>query len=128
MKKGAAAAYGITVNREEKLLELKKKLAWTCCENLLSPPIAKLERLELDPESTDEERAHRQEEYAMQSRAIEKERQMREPELLGEFENIIDRVRSATANYQGTQFSYTAVSEAFRATIVRCERCNSDVG
>jgi hypothetical protein len=117
----------VTQNREEKLRELKKKLAWTCCENLLIPPIAKLERLEFGKSDSTEDKAQKQEEYAAQSREIEYERKMREPELVYAFEAIIDRVRAANYNFSGSNFSYTAVSEAYRSTKIYCNRCNSEV-
>jgi hypothetical protein len=123
----SSASSAKTLNREEKLIDLKKKLAWTCCENLLLPPIQKLTRPEFQASDTAEERTRKQDAYAIQSRAIELERGMREGELLQAFEGIIERVKSATHNFADKNFSYTAVSEAYRSTRVFCNRCNSEV-
>jgi hypothetical protein len=29
----------VTINRDEKIKDLKRKIAWACCVNLLSPPL-----------------------------------------------------------------------------------------
>ena len=120
MKKG-------TQNREAKLLDLKKKLGWTCCENLLIPPLQKVSRLELLKTDDEETKLAKQNDFAAKSSECERERISREPELLRAFDRIIERVRSAREEFDSNAFSYVAVSDAYRSNQIYCAHCKSEV-
>jgi hypothetical protein len=116
-----------TGDRENKLNILKRNLAWACCADLLSPPLPTLEPLRFSNQDTDEEKQLKRSEHQARSEAREKERIMREPELIYELDKIIERVKLARLEYENNSVNYRVLSEAYREFKFTCERCKNQV-
>jgi hypothetical protein len=83
------------MQREEKLFQFKKQLAWKLCSDLLSPPIPSVSSFRHNREDTEEERALRRKDYEDQIAQVEQERKVREPELMDKLDEVIERVRNS---------------------------------
>jgi hypothetical protein len=117
----------ITSNREEKYRDLKKRIAWACCGDLLNPPLPPLEPLRYSNTDDPELKSQKKAEYHKKVEEREKERMKREPELIEELDRVIERVRSARSEYNKSGLNYNAIAEAQRIFKFDCERCRNRV-
>jgi hypothetical protein len=117
----------ITLNREAKFLELKKNLAWACCSDLLYPPLPPLDALRFSNKDTEEDKQEKREEHRRLVEEREIERVQREPELIREFEKVIDRLRISRREYDISGPNYASLTEAYRTFRIYCERCKNQV-
>jgi hypothetical protein len=116
-----------TVDREIKLRNLKSKIIWVCCANLLNPPLQRIERLRFSKEDTEAQKEWKRAEYASQLNDREMERIRREPELLRELEKIMERVKQARSEYTAPEVNYAATSAANVVFHYFCDKCRNQV-
>lgn len=113
-----------TVDRDKKLLDLKKKIAWGCCSNLLCPPLIAIGPLRFAKGESEEEKQIKRLEHSKKLKEREDERIRREPELIRELDRIIERVKSTRVEYT-SGINYAVVTEAYKTVRFTCERCGN---
>ena len=145
-----------TIDRERKMKELKKSLAWVCSTELFTIPLKSIEILKFDLEDDEEtKQLKRNGEYFMTNLIFyiiclficsniiikkkehkrkleirEVERIDREFELLNEFDKVIERVKSsrAEATKSGNSgVNYSSITEAYRNFKFECDKCRNKV-
>ena len=116
-----------TVDREIKLRNLKSKIIWVCCANLLSPPLKRVEPLRLGKDDSEAQKAYKRAEHERLLNERDMERIRREPELLKELEKIMERVKQARSEYTAPEVNYAATATANVIFHYYCERCKNQV-
>lgn len=116
-----------TIDRDNKLQNLKTKIIWVCCANRLSPPLQYVGALKYEKNDTEDEKIAKRNEHAIKVNEREEERIRREPELLRELEKIMDRVKQARLEYSRPEIDYAANSYAQAIVRYYCEKCHNQV-
>lgn len=111
-----------------KLDNLKRKITWICCSDLLDPPLPYVGAVTYEKGDTEEDKRLKREDQARKLREKEEERIRREPELVEKFEKVIERVRKARSEYPKPEVDYLQNSIARTVTNFRCKICNNKVG
>jgi hypothetical protein len=118
-----------TTDRESKLQDLKKSLAWSCCETYLTPPLSYVGPLVFAKGDSEQVKNAKRLENKQKLRYREQERIRREPEVVHELEKVMERVVAARPEYAANKINYAAITDSFagKTTKFRCERCGNSV-
>lgn len=79
-------------NTSSLLLNVKKRLAWNLCADLLYPPISAIGALKFEDGDSDIIKEFKTKEYEKKKAEVERQKIEREPELLNKLDEIVERV------------------------------------
>lgn len=113
-------------SKEMRLRELKKSMAWASCKELINPPImATVLPLKILPTDNDIERQEKQLQHKFSKDRYDEELLRREPDVIKEFEKLVDRIRATRHEYKQNGNDYYAIAEGVKSFKFHCSNCNN---
>ena len=112
------------LKKEMKMREIKKALAWSTCIGLVSPPFQDVPPLVILANDSEEVKKQKRFQNKLKMDAYEEEKIRREPEVVKEFDNLVQRITAARAGYkQG--IDYYSMAQNRKEVRVSCPRCHN---
>ncbi len=121
----------IAPEKEKKLVEIKKNLAWTCSTELFTVPLQSIEPLKFSTDDDEESKLLKRLEHKKKLENREKERFEREFELITEFDKVIERVKitrkEAEVSSKANLVNYSYINQSIRTFKFKCATCGNEV-
>ena len=106
---------------------MKRRIIWDCCTDLLNPPLTISPILIIPQHLSEEEKEHLRNDHKAKEMEREREKRLREPELMNILEACIDRIKTARPLYKQRDVLYNMVNGTSKLTGAPfvCNKCGN---